>query len=108
MLGTVAGLPDDCRAAYDAAAGLELPVGARGATAVTFCGMGGSAVAGDVLRTVFRDRLGIPVDVNRGHELPAYAGRDTLVVVSSYSGNTSETLSALPRGGRARVPRRSP
>lgn len=100
MLGAVAGLPDDCRAAYDAAVALELP-SAEGATAVTFCGMGGSAVSGDVLRTVFRDRLGVPVDVNRGHELPAYAGPHTLVVVSSYSGNTSETLSAF-REARAR------
>ena len=57
--------------------------------------MGGSAVAGDVLRTVFRDRLGVPVDVNRSPLLPAYAGPQTLVVISSYSGNTSETLSAF-------------
>ena len=62
---------------------------------MTICGMGGSAVAGDVVRAVFRDRLGIPVDVNRGHELPAYAGPHTLVLISSYSGNTSETLASL-------------
>jgi glucose/mannose-6-phosphate isomerase len=103
MLGVVTALPQHCRTAYDAAVSLDLP-SAEGATAVTFCGMGGSAVAGDVLRAVFRDRLGVPVDVNRGHELPAYAGPHTLVVISSYSGNTSETLAsfreALARGCR--------
>lgn len=103
MLGVVAALPQHCRAAYDAAVALDLP-SAEGVTAVTFCGMGGSAVAGDVLRVVFRDRLGVPVDVNRGHELPAYAGPRTLVVISSYSGSTSETLAsfreALARGCR--------
>lgn len=101
MLGAVGDLPDHCRAAYDAALTLDLPPG-DGATGVVFCGMGGSAVAGDVLRAVFRDRLGVPVDVNRGHDLPAYAGERTLVVISSYSGNTSETLAsfreALARG----------
>jgi len=94
MLGAVAGLPGHCRAAYDGARALDLP-SAEGVTAVTFCGMGGSAVAGDVLRGVFRERLGVPVDVNRSPLLPAYAGPETLVVVSSYSGNTSETLSAF-------------
>lgn len=103
MLGVVSALPQQCRDAYDAAVRLVLP-SADGVTAVAFCGMGGSAVAGDVLRAVFRDRLGVPVDVNRGHELPAYAGPNTLVVISSYSGNTSETLAtfreALARGCR--------
>lgn len=103
MLGAVTSLPEHCRAAYDAAVSLDLPP-AEGVTAVAFCGMGGSAVAGDVLRVVFRDRLRVPVDVVRGHELPAFAGPHTLVVVSSYSGNTSETLAAfreaLARGCR--------
>jgi glucose/mannose-6-phosphate isomerase len=57
--------------------------------------MGGSAVGGDVLKQTFRDRLVVPVDVNRSPTLPAFAGPHTLVVVSSYSGNTSETLSAF-------------
>jgi glucose/mannose-6-phosphate isomerase len=94
MLQTIADLPDHCRTSYDAAHALELP-SAEGITAVTFCGMGGSAVAGDVLRSVFRDRLGVPVDVNRGPELPEYAGPHTLVVISSYSGETAETLIAF-------------
>jgi glucose/mannose-6-phosphate isomerase len=62
---------------------------------VVCSGMGGSAVAGDVLRSVFRDRLGVPVEVNRSSELPAHAGPHSLVVASSYSGNTSETLAAF-------------
>lgn len=100
MLGAVSALPDHCRAAYDGAVALDLP-SAEGVASVTFCGMGGSAVAGDVLRAVFRDRVGVPIEVNRGHELPAYAGPHTLVVISSYSGNTSETLSGF-REARSR------
>jgi glucose/mannose-6-phosphate isomerase len=94
MLGTVAGLPEQCRTAYDGAVALALP-SAEGVTALTYCGMGGSAVAGDILRAVFRERLGIPVDVNRGPELPEYAGPSSLVVISSYSGGTAETLEAF-------------
>jgi glucose/mannose-6-phosphate isomerase len=94
MLGAVAGLPEHCRAAYDRSRALELP-SAPGVTGITFCGMGGSAVAGDVLRGAYRDDLTVPVEVNRSPSLPAYAGPDTLVMVSSYSGNTAETLASF-------------
>src|SRR5262245_49074406 len=62
MLGTVAALDAHIEAGY--AAGLAttgLP-SLDGVTSVVFCGMGGSAVAGDILRQTFRDRLPVPVD----------------------------------------------
>jgi glucose/mannose-6-phosphate isomerase len=62
---------------------------------VVFCGMGGSGVGGDVVRSVFGDRLGVPVVVVRGGQLPAFCGPETLVVASSYSGGTAETLEAF-------------
>lgn len=95
MLATVGALPSHCAQAYVTGRDVEGLPALDGITAVTYCGMGGSAVAGDVLRAVFRDRLSIPVDVNRSPELPEYAGPHTLVVASSYSGNTSETLAAF-------------
>jgi glucose/mannose-6-phosphate isomerase len=95
MLGTVAALDEHIEAGY--ASGLAttgLP-SLDGVTSVVFCGMGGSAVAGDVLRQTFRDRLSVPVDVNRTPLLPEYAGPHTLVIASSFSGETSETLSSV-------------
>jgi len=94
MLGTVAALGSHVRSSYDVGRGVPRLPDLDGITSVVFCGMGGSAVAGDVLKQAFRDRLDVPVDVNRSALLPAFAGPHTLVVVSSYSGNTSETLSA--------------
>jgi glucose/mannose-6-phosphate isomerase len=95
MLGTVAGLPAQAREAYERG-GRTTPVPALdGISAVTYCGMGGSAVAGDVLRSLFRGRLGVPVEVSRGPELPGYCGSSTLVIASSYSGGTAETLGAF-------------
>lgn len=94
MLGTVARLGSHVRHSYDVGRGAPRVPDLDGVTSVVFCGMGGSAVAGDVLKQAFRDRLPVPVDVNRSGLLPAFAGPHTLVVVSSYSGNTSETLSA--------------
>ncbi|MDH4111542.1 MAG: bifunctional phosphoglucose/phosphomannose isomerase [Actinomycetota bacterium] len=104
MLGAVASLPRHAREGYAAGRTAERLASADGVTAVLFCGMGGSAVAGDVLRSLFRSRLVVPVEVNRNPELPAYAGPHTLVVISSYSGNTAETLAcfeeAVARGCR--------
>jgi glucose/mannose-6-phosphate isomerase len=107
MLHIVAGLPTDCRTSYRAAlARTDLPSMAD-VTSIVFCGMGGSAVAGDLLRAVFRDRLSVPIEVNRSSVLPNHAGPRTLVAVCSYSGNTAETLSsfndALSRGCRIAV-----
>lgn len=61
--------------------------------AVIVTGMGGSAVAGDLLKTCLKDEP-TPIEVNRGYSLPKNADKETLVVISSYSGNTEETLSA--------------
>jgi len=107
MFEAVAEFGSHCRGGYSNGAeaqGLPDLADVRG---VVVCGMGGSAVAGDVLRSVFRDRLGVPVEVNRSPELPEHAGPHSLVVASSYSGNTSETLAAFrestKRGCRAIV-----
>jgi glucose/mannose-6-phosphate isomerase len=107
MLSVVGQLGAHCREGYaNGAAEGSLPDLAD-VRNVVYCGMGGSAVAGDVLRSVFRDRLGVPVEVNRSSELPEHAGPHSLVVACSYSGNTSETLAsfreAIKRGCRSIV-----
>jgi glucose/mannose-6-phosphate isomerase len=57
-------------------------------------GMGGSAIAGDLLRSHLADDIRIPFQVQRHYRLPGFVGQRTLVICSSYSGNTEETLSA--------------
>ncbi len=94
MLGTVAALGEHVTAGYAAGRATTGLPAIDDVRSIVFCGMGGSAVAGDVLRQTFRDRLAFPVEVNRSPILPAYAGPHTLVLVSSFSGDTSETLSA--------------
>jgi glucose/mannose-6-phosphate isomerase len=60
---------------------------------VVVAGMGGSALAADLLKDWLN--LTVPFEVVKTYDLPAYVGNETLVIVSSYSGNTEETLSAL-------------
>jgi len=58
-------------------------------------GLGGSAIGGDLMNNFLRNDLRFPYAVNRNYELPVYANEETLVIASSYSGNTEETISAL-------------
>lgn len=62
---------------------------------ILYFGMGGSAIAGNLLYDTLFDELKVPIDIVRGYSCPAYCNDNTLVIVSSYSGNTEETLSAI-------------
>ena len=89
-----------CRAAQALAA--DPPVPRERPALVVVAGMGGSAAAGDLLAACAAERLDVPVLVHRGYGLPAAAGKQALVIASSYSGETAEVLSsvdaALSRG----------
>ncbi|MDP6569936.1 MAG: bifunctional phosphoglucose/phosphomannose isomerase [Candidatus Marinimicrobia bacterium] len=62
---------------------------------VMVLGMGGSAIGGDVVRVLVQNECKIPIMVNRSYNIPAWVDRHTLVIASSYSGGTEETLSAF-------------
>jgi len=68
---------------------------AEGIRSIAVCGMGGSGIAGDVLRAAFADRLRVPLVAVKGYDLPAFCGKETLVLAVSYSGETEETLAAF-------------
>ncbi len=61
---------------------------------VVFCGLGGSAIGADLIRSYLADTAKVPVFVNRNYTLPGVVDSQTLVFCCSYSGNTEETLSA--------------
>ncbi len=61
---------------------------------VVIAGLGGSAVGGDLIRAYLSDECPVPILVNRNYTLPEFVSDTTLVLISSYSGNTEETLSA--------------
>ena len=61
---------------------------------VCICGMGASALAGDVVSDYADSTTGLPITVVRGIELPGWVGRETVVICVSYSGNTKEVLFA--------------
>jgi glucose/mannose-6-phosphate isomerase len=95
MVEHLHGLPQQCRAAWSKAKDLKLPDDYASIDKVVILGMGGSAIGGSLLRNL-ASRLAKPiVFVTRDYDLPAFVDDRTLVIASSYSGNTEETLSAF-------------
>ena len=94
----ILGLPDQLRDALwrVETAGLE-PYDAPGGLVVA--GMGGSAIGGALARETLGDRASRPIMLARGYALPPWTTPDTMVLCSSYSGNTEETLAAYDAAG---------
>ena len=61
---------------------------------IVMTGMGGSALAADMVKVLTKKQLGIPLEVVKGYGLPTYVNDQTLVIAISHSGNTEETLSS--------------
>lgn len=70
---------------------------------IVFVGMGGSAIGGDVIRSLVSRESSIPIWVWRHYKLPPFADSKTLCIFSSYSGNTEETISAFYEARRRRL-----
>ncbi len=62
---------------------------------IIITGLGGSAISGDLMKNFLGSELKKSLIVNRNYTLPEFANENTLVIASSYSGNTEETISAL-------------
>jgi glucose/mannose-6-phosphate isomerase len=97
MLAQIDGLPVQLQAAWALGATLPLPDW-QGIRQVLIAGLGGSAIGGDLLAAYVAPACRVPVVLHRDYDLPVWVhGQGTLVIASSHSGNTEETLSAFGR-----------
>ncbi|MBN1503706.1 MAG: bifunctional phosphoglucose/phosphomannose isomerase [Candidatus Eisenbacteria bacterium] len=103
MLGAAKAMPEHIEKALVVSS--SVPVGApkSGHRNVVVGGLGGSAIAGDILRTLMEERAAVPCSVVREYVSPKFAGPETLFFCSSYSGNTEETLSLYEQAKRQRA-----
>jgi glucose/mannose-6-phosphate isomerase len=97
MLSMIDGLPEQLQTAWELGLSLALPR-MPDVRQVVIAGLGGSAIGGDLLASYAAPLSSVPISVWRNYDLPAHAkGKHTLVITSSHSGNTEETLSAFVR-----------
>ena len=92
MLSYINRLPDALETAWQL--GMSLPLKTiPQPKMIVICGMGGSAIGGDFFGSYLREVSQVPVYSHRDYGLPSWArGEETLVICSSHSGNTEETI----------------
>lgn len=107
VLGSAEQLPDQIEHAWDSLHSMKVSSEYSKVSRIVVSGMGGSALGAHVIKTLYKDTLQQPLEVVNHYQLPAYVDKDTLVVLSSYSGTTEETLAsaedAQKRGAKIAV-----
>jgi glucose/mannose-6-phosphate isomerase len=93
MFQKIIEFPEQLRKGWEIGERTECHVNLAKIRHIVFTGMGGSAIAGDLVRSIHQESLTIPMIVNRDYQIPHFVNGETLFIASSYSGNTEETLS---------------
>lgn len=94
LLGSVEALPDQIQDAWEQTKNLVFPDTFPTIANIIVSGMGGSSLGALVIKRLFKDELTVPLEIYPHYHLPGYASQDSLVILSSYSGTTEETLAA--------------
>ena len=88
-------MPQLCQQAWQMAMRFDLPQDYSRINKVVILGMGGSAIGGDLVSNLVTSEAKLPIIIHRDYNLPAFIDSKTLVIASSYSGMTEETLSSF-------------
>ena len=95
MINLINGFPEDFEEAIKISSKVDIPSNYNKPRRIVVCGMGGSAIGGDILKHWLLRKLKINVIVVRDYKIPVQISDKDLVFTVSYSGNTEETLSCL-------------
>ncbi|MBI5731749.1 MAG: SIS domain-containing protein [Candidatus Magasanikbacteria bacterium] len=93
MLSSIDALVDQCREARRDLQGISFPRTYAQVKNIVVAGMGGSALGAHIIDSLFAGELPIPLEIVNDYRLPRYINKDSLVVLSSYSGSTEEIVS---------------
>jgi glucose/mannose-6-phosphate isomerase len=104
MENLIAEFPQQLLASLDIAKGIQIRPLSQPIHHIVVLGVGGSGIGANFVASFVQNELSIPYLVVKGYEIPAYIGKNSLVICSSYSGNTEETLIgmqiAIDKGAR--------
>jgi glucose/mannose-6-phosphate isomerase len=103
MFEHIYGIPEHCEKAVVIARDCIRGLRFHNILNVVIVGMGGSAIGADLVRMLTRDRSMISITICRDYKLPAFVDEKTLVISSSYSGNTEETLTAYEQARKKKA-----
>ncbi|MDD4902749.1 MAG: SIS domain-containing protein [Patescibacteria group bacterium] len=92
VAASIASLPAQIADIMKQAQKLKLPPAYKKINRVVVNGMGGSNLGARIVASVFKDEAKVPILIEPGYQVPAYIDRNTLYIISSYSGNTEEPV----------------
>ncbi len=87
--------PEQLKEAIEIGKGIDIKPYPNEIRNVLVAGLGGSGIGGDYVGSFILDECSVPFSVSKGYSIPHYVNENTLVIISSYSGNTEETLNAF-------------
>ncbi|MEI6627588.1 MAG: SIS domain-containing protein [bacterium] len=99
----IALLPEQIISGWNSAQSIKLPKAYGAIENIVICGMGGSNLASELIRSALGDELKKPVILTRDYHIPAFVNTKTLVLAISYSGSTEETLNCVAEAIKAKT-----
>ena len=97
MKKLIAGFGTQLRHALEIGASTRLQVSTKDIRNVMITGLGGSGIGGTMVSELVAKECIVPISSNKGYDLPEYINENSLVICSSFSGNTEETLEAFEK-----------
>lgn len=95
MLGSIERLTGQVSEVAAAAKDLVIPADYKKVQSIVLLGMGGSTLGTFIVKSLYQRELKLPLEICNDYHIPAYVDEKSLVIVSSYSGDTEEALSAM-------------
>jgi len=93
VLGSIGMFADQCDVAWKEATLVSIPDEYKTVENIVVCGMGGSRFTPRTIKELFQSEITRPYEIVDGYTLPGYVNEKSLVILSSYSGTTEETIS---------------
>ncbi|MBU0614368.1 hypothetical protein KJ766_03765, partial [Patescibacteria group bacterium] len=96
-------LPEQFKITWEQTRGIKMPESYSRVNEIVVFGMGGSALGPHVVQSVFWGMLKVPMKIISDYIVPKHVGPNSLVILSSFSGNTEEVLVAAKEAKRVRA-----
>lgn len=104
LSGSISALADQVSQVWGEKTKITIPQSYKDVSNIVVAGMGGSALGPEMVRHLFAQEIKLPITIVRDYFLPSFVDHKTLLILSSYSGNTEETLTqgeeGLKRGAK--------
>lgn len=95
MEGYITEFVNQIKRAVSIAESVQFGANKRTINNVLLSGLGGSGIGASIVSDLYFDEIKVPITVNKNYHIPAFVGENSLVIITSYSGNTEETISAM-------------